>query len=68
MPDFSTEKASIPRVATSIETESIRRVVFYTWCQDTGFSNLRDFFMNTELHVPSDLRFLTIVENWLLSS
>jgi serine/threonine-protein kinase RsbW len=24
--------------------------------------------MNTELHVPSDLRFLTIVENWLLSS
>jgi serine/threonine-protein kinase RsbW len=24
--------------------------------------------MKTELHVPSDLRFLTIVENWLLSS
>jgi serine/threonine-protein kinase RsbW len=68
MPDFSTEKASIPRVAASIEAESIRHVVFYTWCEDTGFSNLRDFFMNTELHVPSDLRFLTIVENWLLSS
>ncbi|MBW4497650.1 MAG: anti-sigma regulatory factor [Oscillatoria princeps RMCB-10] len=24
--------------------------------------------MRTELHVPSDLRFLTIVENWLLGS
>ncbi|NEP43272.1 MAG: ATP-binding protein, partial [Okeania sp. SIO2H7] len=24
--------------------------------------------MKTELQVPSDLRFLTIVENWLLSS
>ena len=24
--------------------------------------------MRTELHVPSDLRFLTIVESWLLSS
>ncbi|MDY7022682.1 MAG: ATP-binding protein [Cyanobacteriota bacterium] len=24
--------------------------------------------MKTELHVPSDLRFLTVVENWLLSS
>ena len=24
--------------------------------------------MKTELHVPSDLRFLTVVENWLLTS
>ena len=24
--------------------------------------------MKTELHVPSDIRFLTVVENWLLSS
>lgn len=24
--------------------------------------------MKTELHVPSDLRFLTVVENWLLNS
>ncbi|NJO73114.1 MAG: ATP-binding protein, partial [Leptolyngbyaceae cyanobacterium RM1_406_9] len=24
--------------------------------------------MRTELHVPSDLKFLTIVENWLLGS
>lgn len=24
--------------------------------------------MRTELHVPSDLRFLTIIENWLLGS
>lgn len=24
--------------------------------------------MKTELHVPSDLRFLTVVENWLLGS